>query len=60
VIGAPPFDGAVHDTNACELAGLAATPDGAPGTVVCCTLTLFEAAETGPAPAEFDACTVKV
>jgi hypothetical protein len=60
VIGLPPSDGADQDTNASELAGLATTPVGAPGTVAWVTVTLFDGAETGPCPVEFDAWTVNV
>jgi hypothetical protein len=52
--------GATHDTNASELAGLATTPDGTPGTLPAIGVTAFEAPDTAPAPAEFDAWTLNV
>jgi hypothetical protein len=61
VIATPPLlDGADHDTNAIDDAGLATTPCGADGTAGAVGVTAFDGDEAGPAPAEFDACTTNV
>ena len=39
---------------------MALTPVGAPGAVAAVGVTELDWAETGPSPAEFDACTVNV
>jgi hypothetical protein len=59
VIGEPPLDaGAVHDTTARVLPGMADTPVGGPGTGRGVTAAL--GAEGGPSPATFVAKTVNV
>jgi hypothetical protein len=59
VIEAPPFDaGAVHDTEALRLPGVAMPIVGAPGTVR--GVTALDAAEDGPVPATLVAVTVNV
>jgi hypothetical protein len=60
VIDDPPFDGAVHDTDADPFPAVADTPDGAPGTVGALGVTTFDELDAGPVPTEFVALTVNV
>ncbi len=55
----PPLEaGAVQETVAVALPGLAVTAVGLPGTVA--GVTLFEASDAGPVPVAFVAVTVNV
>jgi hypothetical protein len=58
VIGLPPSNGAVNDTEADVGPPVAVTPVGAPGAVG--TTNEFEAADAGPVPTAFVAVTVHV
>jgi hypothetical protein len=59
----PSLDGADHDTNAIDDAGLAATPCGAEGAVGAdgaVGVTALDGDDSAPAPAVLDACTTNV
>ena len=61
MIAVPPLPaGALQLTSAWALAALAVTPEGADGGLNADGVTAFEGAETGPAPPEFEACTLNV
>ena len=56
----PSLLGAVHETDAWLLAGLADTLCGADGAVPASGVTAFDGEDAGPEPAEFDPCTTNV
>jgi len=60
VIWLPPLDGAVQDTLAVVLPGVATTLVGAEGTVAGPTVTGLEAADWGPDPTALVAVTLNV
>ena len=56
----PSLDGADHDTNTIDDAGLAATPCGADGTDGGVGVTALDGDDSAPVPAVLDACTTNV
>ncbi len=60
MIALPPFDGAVHDTEACPFPAVAVGAAGAYGLVAPAGVTAADAADGGPVPIAFVALTVNV